>query len=178
LISKTKIALSGAIAAGGAAGVLSALSVAFLLRSAPAANGVQATRPPRIDSDASSSEAEHPVAKSFKERLEEHEREAIDPSWASDARRAYEREFDDLATDAGFTLRGVDCRTTTCVADVTFPSYMAAKSCMQKIVLSHWTLNCAKEMKVDPVASDSPSYLTSIYFNCASARESSQAAKD
>jgi hypothetical protein len=52
----------------------------------------------------------------------------------------------------------------------------AAKGSMQRIVLSRWTLNCAKEMNLDPADDGSSEYVTSLYFDCARARASSESA--
>jgi hypothetical protein len=118
----------------------------------------------------------HADARRFHQRIEAHEREPVDPSWSSRAQSVYEVDLGKLAADAGFRLVGVDCRSTSCVAQLTFASLAEAKGSMQRIVLSRWTLNCAKEMNLDPATDGAPEYTTSIYFDCGGARASSASA--
>ncbi len=169
---RAKMVVAVAAVAGGAAGVVGAILAAAVVRpvspalavayvpSAGTPSGPLGTRDPYAD------------ARRFHERLKAHEREPVDPSWARDAKVAYEGDLERLAADAGFRLDRVDCRSTSCVAQVTFASFVAAKGSMQRIVLSRWTLNCAKEMNLDPATDGSPEYVTSIYFDCAGARAS------
>jgi hypothetical protein len=165
-----------AVAAGAAAGVLAAAVAAGVIRSvAPAlarggrpsahvAGGPLSTRDPHAD------------ALRFHDRLAAHEREGVDPSWASRAQAAYEGDLARLAADARFRLGRVDCRSTSCMAQLSFASFAAAKDSMQRIVLSRWTLNCAKEMNLDPTTDGAAEYATSIYFDCARARGSGTSA--
>jgi hypothetical protein len=157
-----------AVASGGAAGVLGAVVASAVIRpvaltaaggaSARVSNGPLGTRDPHADT------------RRFHERLEAHAREPVDTLWARDAQVAYDDDLRSLAADAGFRLVGVDCRSTSCVALLTFASFAEAKGSMQRIVLSHWTLNCAKEMNLDPATDGASAYATTIYFDCASAR--------
>jgi hypothetical protein len=174
---QAKLVFAVAVVAGGAAGVLGALGVACALRFLPtaivSAGGTKVSAPTAVvDPRVPRSDAVR-----FHERLEAHGREAIDPSWALEARRAYEGDLRGLAADNGFTLESVDCRTTSCVADVSFASLAAAKDSMKKIVVSRWTLNCTKAMSLDEANESSP-YSTSIYFDCANTRTSTSTAMD
>jgi hypothetical protein len=168
---QAKIVVAAAVGAGGAAGILGAVGAALLLRptAAAAPSGSASSAAGALVSGHSDPRTD---AFLFRKRLEQHEREAVDPSWAIEAQRAHERDLNRLAKEARFSLRGVNCRATSCVADISFASYDAARNSMKIIMLSRWTLNCTREMNLDPVTEESFAYSTSIYFDCASARPS------
>jgi hypothetical protein len=173
---RAKIVFAAAIAAGGAAGMLGALGVAVALRTATGASDRQ--RPAAIPVTDSGTLDVDVDAILHHSRLEDHMREPIDPSWAGEAQHAYERDLRRLALDAGFGLRSVDCRTTTCTADLTFASYGDARTSMQKIMGYRWSLSCLKEMHLDSVADGSSStYCTTIYFDCTGARATRSASE-
>lgn len=170
--ARAKMLIAGAVAAGGAAGVLGAVVAAAVIR--PVAPALAAAGGPsvRVSNASTGTRDPYAAAHRFHERLEGHGREPVDPSWARDAQIAYRADLRGLATDAGFSLGAIDCRSTSCTAQLTFASFAAARGSMQRIVLSRWTLNCAKEMNLDPATDGTSDYTTSIYFDCARARAS------
>lgn len=167
---RAKMVVAVAVAAGGAAGVLGALVAAAVVRPVPNALALAGSSSARVAGGRLGTRDPHADALRFHERLAAHEREPVDQLWAREAQIAYESDLRKVARDAEFHLDHVDCRSTSCVAHVSFASFAAARGSMQSIVLSRWTLNCAKEMNLDPATDGSSEYTTSIYFDCARAR--------
>jgi hypothetical protein len=80
------------------------------------------------------------------ERLEQHNAEPIDYRWARSNARVWEADLAAFGETAGFQVTSVDCRTTTCLASLVWPTYRDARKAADRVIQKQYTNNCAKEL--------------------------------
>ena len=68
--------------------------------------------------------------------LAAHDAEGVDTAWAVRADKAFSPALSAAAQTGGFELEGMDCRTTSCVASLRWPSYSDALNTKVQLLLS------------------------------------------
>jgi hypothetical protein len=108
--------------------------------------------------------------------LAQHDAERRDAAWAPKQQRVVEATLGALsgAPRVSFSLRSVDCRTSSCVARLAWPSENAARMNLQELLAGSAAAGCAREIAF-PHAETEGSYVASLYFDCAEARWGGQA---
>jgi hypothetical protein len=103
-------------------------------------------------------------------RLDRHFREATDPGWAREAQGAFASDFAALTQGQPFQVRGIDCRTTTCVTTLEWPSYAEATQ-NYAILLQHaYGLDCVRSILLPEPADASARYQAQLFLDCANLR--------
>lgn len=74
--------------------------------------------------------------------------EPTDRSWSSMASAAFHREL----ADEGVTVVDVDCRSTSCVATIEWPSFAAARHGFEAVLQKDYTTNCEREITLSTPA--------------------------
>lgn len=105
--------------------------------------------------------------RAFARRLVDHAAAPRDAAWAAATERAITAAIAKLARDGqpGFALAAVDCRSSTCVARLQWPSSDAARVDARAIV-ENADVPCARQI-VLPEAAGGGSYEASLLFGCA-----------
>jgi hypothetical protein len=104
-------------------------------------------------------------------RIERHGHEARDASWASSTEAALRSELDGLGGDIGFQVRDIDCRTTTCVARLNWPSHGDALRQRRRVAQAAYSKECSREVYSPPVADGTAGpYEATVLFDCESDR--------
>jgi hypothetical protein len=102
--------------------------------------------------------------------VEAHARAPVDPEWS----RATEGKLRDalapLAAASRFAVESVDCRTTTCVAVLAFPSYEDARAGWQSVLTHRNGPRCAVEVTLDDPADPSQRYELAFVYQCPNPR--------
>jgi hypothetical protein len=106
----------------------------------------------------------------FERALQAHRAEPIDPSWAPRTERSLSANFESLASLAHFRLDGINCRMTSCEADVTFNRYQDAQQNFTKILHKNYDVNCAATILIPPPDDLSGRYRSSVLLDCAQTR--------
>jgi hypothetical protein len=107
----------------------------------------------------------------FHADLARHAAEGVDSKWASVAASSLTKDFVALAPAGHFKLKSVDCRTTTCVANVEFDTYGAAMRGWQQILLTPFRTGCGVEILLDEQPRDpSLPYQANSLFDCEAVR--------
>jgi len=75
--------------------------------------------------------------------LDAHDAEPRDSAWAQRWTETLKPDFDALAPNLGFSVRGIDCRSTSCTAELQWPSYDAATEHWQELLHHRYSANCA-----------------------------------
>jgi len=108
----------------------------------------------------------------YRAAIDAHDKEPRDSRWAATESRVI---GDDLARDVGdktpFHLVSVDCRTTTCVADVQFDNYRAARAWWPQVLNGRRVPGCGVQVVLDKTPDDpEQAYHTGVLFDCENGR--------
>lgn len=96
-----------------------------------------------------------------------HKRAPVDATWAPSAERRLSTGLGKLAARDGFTVRGVNCRTTTCTADIEWSSYGAAQKTFRSILVEERTeLNCKAEVFIPMPSNLEAPYRSTAMYDC------------
>jgi hypothetical protein len=106
-------------------------------------------------------------AREFESRLDARSSEPRNSAWAAAKEASISRELPRLGAAAheSFSLVNVDCRTTTCVARLEWPSEQTARNELPQLLRSTGDLGCANQIAFPP-GSGEP-YRASLLFDCA-----------
>jgi hypothetical protein len=97
--------------------------------------------------------------------IETHLSAARDTAWASDHEAKLKASYAGLAAQAGFELRQVDCRTHTCVLDLEFPSFAAARAGVQDLVLRQDVV-CGKRVTLPDGGDPNGRLVAQVFVDC------------
>jgi hypothetical protein len=105
--------------------------------------------------------------------VENHYRDPIDRRWARTAERQLRDDLSAWASNLHFDTKAVDCRTTSCVATLTFPSYQAANGSWMHVLTLPYGLDCNREVTLDDPPEDARAFDATVVFDCTEARAKS-----
>jgi len=97
--------------------------------------------------------------------LEAHEREPVDAAWARDEAAAVGGALKDVAEKGQFATREVDCRSSTCVATVEWPSARTAQR-QWKTLLAPDYGPCTVEVMLDEPSDPAAPFQTKVVYDC------------
>lgn len=122
---------------------------------------------------------EAPPLPSFEERrrhneeahqaaIERHRSESPDPSWAPRGIATVSKALTAMAPTAAFSFRKVDCRTTSCSAEIEWPTFGDARTHYTELLVGDYEdVNCARQIVVpDRVDPSLPTTATLVLDHC------------
>jgi hypothetical protein len=103
--------------------------------------------------------------------IAQHDAERRDGPWASNEERALRVTLGELSEKMkrAFSFESVDCRTSTCVAELVWPSETAARVGLQDLLVGSAAAGCGREIAYPPATGEGP-YGASLVLDCAEAR--------
>jgi len=118
-------------------------------------------------------EARREAVQAYRQLLEKHATEGVDPAWSREATAALAADlgrFADANTNK-FRVGRVDCRTTTCTAEIEWPSFKDALQTFQAVVLDPIDMKCTQQITLPDEQKDTTSpYLATAFFDCEESR--------
>jgi hypothetical protein len=93
--------------------------------------------------------------------------EPVDPAWARSAQAGLESNLMKLGSRGGFHIDRTECRTTRCLADVTFPNRVVARRAIDPIIHELYEPNCAVAIQLPPGEGEMKAV---VRFNCEGSR--------
>lgn len=105
--------------------------------------------------------------RTFNEQLSAHSRQQVDSGWAPAMRTQLSRELEPLQSTSGFRLGDIDCRSTTCVAQVEWPTYADAMAHYSTLLQSAFKEPCSKTIVLPEPADPGVPYSAKTLFECA-----------
>jgi len=102
--------------------------------------------------------------------IDQHRAEAVSPTWAAEAQGAVVAELKSLQAETKFSLLGVDCRSTSCLAEVEWPSINDIRRGYHSLLHARFdNLNCATEFYAPTTAAaGTPLRTTLVLSKCRS----------
>lgn len=99
-------------------------------------------------------------------RLDAHQRQPIHPTWSSEATRAFSTDFSALTQGQQFAVRSIDCRSTSCIARVEWPSYAEATTNYQVLLQHSYALDCTRSLLLPDPEDPERAYEASLILEC------------
>ncbi len=108
----------------------------------------------------------------FAMKLDAHTQERVDGEWARPAARMLESDMGSLMEripqDERGKLLGLECRTSTCVATLEFPTFVAAKDQFPRFVEHNYGVPCGRAVVLDKPADPlAPFKMRLLFEGCA-----------
>jgi hypothetical protein len=132
----------------------------------PGAGDDSASQPPADRRRDDPSEGPRRDEERFRGRVDAHFDQPVDRRFAEPAERSYRKELDEIAAGAGFDVRGVDCRTSSCVATVEWKNYHEAISSYGRLMFHRFSMNCGVGASLPAPDDPSSPYAGRILFRC------------
>lgn len=105
--------------------------------------------------------------KEYADDLSNHEKDGRDPAWAPRAESTLARSIQDTLGDERIVR--VDCKTTSCVAHIQWPTREAAAKEYQKLLITSFEPNCAVKILLHEQEPGGP-YRERMILDCTDSR--------
>jgi hypothetical protein len=103
-------------------------------------------------------------------RLDAHQRQSIDPAWSPAATHAFSTDFSTLAREQPFTVRSIDCRSTSCIAKVEWPSFAEAAASYQVLLQHAYGMDCTRSLLLSEPEDPTRAYEAPLILDCQNLR--------
>jgi len=118
----------------------------------------------------STEEARRQLFQQHQQQLERHAREPLDASWAREAQGSFSSDFAALTQGQSFQVRGIDCRSTTCVTTLEWPSYAEATQGYALLLQHDYGMDCARSILLPEPADPTGRYQADLFLDCENLR--------
>ncbi len=133
----------------------------------PTAIPVAVPPPANVDEPPEPIEAQKArVIEEHRAMLDAHAREPLNRSWARATETTLQTDLGPVAKLKHFDITSVDCRTTTCVATLTFPNYGAANDQWSSVLTARNHAQCSTEITLEDAADPSQPYPMTVVYDC------------
>ena len=106
------------------------------------------------------------VIDAFNTKIEDHARESLDAAWARQTADAVGKGLAEVAPDSGFSVRNLDCRSHTCVAELEWPSFDAAAESYRLAATASFGQPCGTEIILPPTDRPEGAYRAKLHLIC------------
>jgi hypothetical protein len=97
--------------------------------------------------------------------IDAHRAAPRDRSFADEHESLLRKSYGDLASEIGFHVSGVDCRSRTCVVDLSFPSQATASANARRLV-DRRDVPCDTRLTLPPASNSDAPYAAQLYVEC------------
>jgi hypothetical protein len=102
----------------------------------------------------------------FAATIAAHAREPLDATWARQTAALVDSGLAASGTEGGYVVRGVDCRSQTCVAELEWPSYELAAEGYQSALTASFGRPCATEIVIPEPIPAGGSHRAQLHVRC------------
>jgi hypothetical protein len=137
-------------------------------RAAPLDSSNAAPRPPSPPADEVATMEQHKreVEQRHEQAIRTHRAQPIDPAWARKTNAMLQSDLTELAASSSFKLIEADCRTTSCIATVEWPSYGKAMVEWRRLLHHGYQANCSREITLPDAQDPQGAYQATIVLDC------------
>jgi hypothetical protein len=148
-----------------------ASSAASLSIGAPSAASAGTAEPGASPRPRSSAEFRQHELEEHEAAIERHAKEPRDQDWATGMESRVREALDKLADKHELRLRGVDCRTRTCTADLVWPSPRSAENNLMAVVTgSAEAIQCLRRITLPEPTKPGRSVEATMFIDCSDER--------
>jgi hypothetical protein len=154
-----RVSLVSAVAAGLISGVGASLLIAMIPanRQGPAAPASSSPPPQVVHVD-------HLAV--HRRAIQQHDAEQLDPHWSESTARSLTSTIAKLGKTSGFRVSNVDCRTTSCVAHLSWNNHQTAVTHYAEVLHQDLPVNCGRETVLPRPLDPAGRYPTEVVFRC------------
>jgi hypothetical protein len=129
---------------------------------------VAASAPPSASVDPSPEESSRRWLDEKRAREAQVAAEPDDRRWSQEATASFRKEFESLGVRDKFKVTDVECKTTSCLAKLTWGSYSDAVKSWHHVLLARYTKNCARQVFVPHPEQDQgdSDYEGTVFLDC------------
>jgi hypothetical protein len=98
--------------------------------------------------------------------IAKHVRQPVDGEWSASMVKVLTREIESEAAEGHFKLVRVDCRTTSCIAALEWPSRNDGVTANAVLVRSMLDVPCSREILLDDEAPQKERFVATMVFEC------------
>lgn len=98
--------------------------------------------------------------------LANHDREAKDPKWSEASETSVHGILDKIADTLHFRVDRVDCRMTTCTAELGWTDYSSAQKSIDQLITDRTGFNCGTEIFMPRPDDPSRPYSATLVYDC------------
>lgn len=129
-------------------------------RSGEAATSEPEGAPPDLE------EARREARRLHDELLQRHRDEPVDRGWSGQAETLLRSDLGALAEGRSYHLTSLECKTSSCVATLEWPSYATAPQEAVGVIAAPHHVNCATSVWTPPPDDPATSYRAEVFFDC------------
>jgi hypothetical protein len=97
--------------------------------------------------------------------------ESRDVEWAPQMESNIRRGLEELGEKSSFKIRGVDCRTSSCTIDFSWPTHQKAQQELTAIVTESWkAIPCIRRLTLPPEGQSGSAYEATMIADCSEVR--------
>lgn len=103
------------------------------------------------------------------ERRTRHANEPVDRPWARTAEAGFQADLQRMGSApgaGGFSLQKVECKTTSCSADLLFADYQSVSSQSSRLLHEQYSQPCGTTVFAPEPAAPNEPYVLTVYFEC------------
>ncbi len=119
-------------------------------------------RPPRLDRE----QARQELLERQQAQLAAHQREPVDFVWSQAAHASFSADFSVLTRGESFQVKGLDCRTATCVVTVEWGNYAEASAGYPELLQYGYGMDCARSILLPEPENPDARYQASLVLDC------------
>ncbi len=130
----------------------------------------EATTPPHEEPPPDMEEARRESRRVHEEQIQRHRASPIDHGWADQAESMLREDLGKPAEGRSFHLADIECRTSSCVATLEWPSYEMAPRDAPFIAANSRKMNCATWVWTPHPDDPAAPYRGEVVFDCSALR--------
>lgn len=105
----------------------------------------------------------------FQALVDDHRRDRVDAAWSRAASAGLRGDLGSLATEGHFQVLEMDCRSSSCVATLEWPTFSEARHARAALIGHRYHPNCAYGLSLPEPDDAASAYRTSMIFQCGDA---------
>jgi len=98
--------------------------------------------------------------------ISQHRAEPIDGSWSRHASRSLSEDLEKAAAEKKFRVTSVDCRNTSCLAVLEWPTYADALAGFGEVIHTPFAVNCVRGMTLPETDDPSRALSATLILDC------------
>ena len=126
---------------------------------------IQPPLPPPSDPAVRERERAQTIAR-HEEAIRNHKQQPVDPAWSRGAAAQLRSDLAEVGASSGFSIVEVECRTTSCISTLEWPSYGKALTGWQELLHHPYKSNCSREITLAEPEDGQGPYQATAVFDC------------
>jgi hypothetical protein len=106
----------------------------------------------------------------WRQALEEHEAQDVDANWSHEVGLRFADDIEAFASDGAFLVSKIDCRSTSCTAQLEFTSFDDATRHFATLLTARYRENCGTKTLFEEPQDPAAPYAVTMLYDCSEAK--------